>query len=305
MASSEFATFRELVEATRDPTGEADIEAMRRSIERGGGRFPARTASSPTSIGGVPGEWVTTVDARDAANDPASPAMLYLHGGGYVSGSPSSHRNITGTLATLVGCAVFVADYRLAPEDPHPAAVTDAVAVYRALLDAGRRPEQLVIAGDSAGGGLAMALLLAARDAGLPLPAGAVLISPWVDMEGTGNSITTRADVDPMIQPGMLRQIAAAFLGPDGNPTDPLASPLLAADLGGLPPTLIHVGDAEVLLDDATRLADRLTAAGSPVELAVYPEMIHVWHGAAGFVPEADHAMAAISTFVRPLLVLS
>ena len=177
--------------------------------------------------------------------------VLYLHGGGYVAGSVASHRNLLGHLAQAIGCRIFAAEYSLAPEFQHPAPVKDSAAVYRSLVDQGYSPSRMAVAGDSAGGGLAMATLLALKDDKDPLPAAAALISPWVDAEGTGESMTTKASVDPMITPGSLKNIAALFLGPDGDPKDPLASPLLG-DVAGLPPILIQVGESEVLLDDSS-----------------------------------------------------
>ncbi|MEZ5225515.1 MAG: alpha/beta hydrolase fold domain-containing protein [Acidimicrobiales bacterium] len=161
--------------------------------------------------------------------------------------------------------------------------------------------DNVAIAGDSAGGGLTAATALALRDAGDDLPGAIVCISPWVDMEFTGESMTTRADADPMVSPGSIAPMAGMFLGEHGDPHDPLAAPL-HADLAGLPPTLIHVGDAEVLLDDSTRLAAKAEAAGVDVTLEVWPEMVHVWHASAGYVPESDAAIGAIADFLRQRL---
>jgi acetyl esterase/lipase len=203
-----------------------------------------------------------------------------------------------------MGCRVLALEYRLAPEHPHPAAVEGSTAAYRWLVAQGIDAGRIVIAGDSAGGGLTVATLVALRDAGDPLPAAAVPISPWVDMEGTGESITSRAEVDPMVSGAALRNIASLFVGEGGDLRDPLAAPL-HADLTGLPPLLIHVGDHEVLLDDATRLAANAETAGVDVTLEVWPEMTHVWHGSAGYVPEADAAIARIAEFARPLVGLA
>jgi acetyl esterase/lipase len=229
--------------------------------------------------------------------------MLYLHGGGYVAGSIDSHRNLTGHLAKAMGCPVLALDYRLAPEHPHPAAVEDATKAYRWLLAQGLASDRIVVSGDSAGGGLTMAMLVALRDSGDPLPAAGIPISPWVDLEAGGESIRTRDGVDPMVSGASLRTISAMYLGDDGDPHDPLAAPL-HADLSGLPPLLIHVGDHEVLLDDSTRLAANAEAANVDVTLEVWPEMVHVWHASAGFVPEADQAVARIAEFARPLVGL-
>ena len=192
-------------------------------------------------------------------------------------------------------------DYRLAPEHPHPAAVDDAVAAYRWLTtDGGIAPERVVLCGDSAGGGLAVATLLALRDAGDPLPAGAALISPWTDLTFSGASHDTRLDVDPMCSRTSLSPSVEAYVG-DGDPKAPLVSPA-HADLAGLPPLLIHVGDHETLLDDSTMLAERAAAAGVDVELWVAPEMIHVWHVFAGMVPESDVALATLGRWIEARL---
>lgn len=297
MASPQFARFLARLEQVRSSTGAVDIEAMRRNLDRTGGRFPDGVVGTPTTIGGVPAEWI---DAPGAARDAA---ILYLHGGGYVAGSIDSHRNLTGTLARAAGVRVLALDYRLAPEHPYPAALDDALAAYGALVaDEAIDPAHLAIAGDSAGGGLTAATLLALRDTGAPLPALGVLISPWVDLAGTGESMRTRKDADPMVHPDSLAAMTTRYAG-SLDADDPRVSPLYA-DLRGLPPLLIQVGDAEVLLDDSTRLAAGIEAAGGTVTLEVWPEMVHVWHGSAGHVPEADAAIAAIARTVRTRLGL-
>lgn len=297
MASEKFEKFLELVRS--QPTGdEVKVPSMRRNMDAVGGRFPAGVTGTPVDVDGTPAEWI----ADEGADEDA--VVLYLHGGGYVAGSIDSHRNLTGHLARAMRCRVLAIDYRLAPEHPHPAAVEDATKAYRWLLAQGLDPHRIIISGDSAGGGLTVATLVALRDSGEPMPAAAVPISPWVDMEGLGDSITTRAEADPMVTGGSLLNIAALFVGEDGDRRDPLAAPL-HADLSGLPPLLIHVGDAEVLLDDSTRLAAKAEAAGVDVTLEVWPEMIHVWHASAGYVPESDAAIARIAEFGRPLLGLA
>ncbi|MEL7155044.1 MAG: alpha/beta hydrolase [Actinomycetota bacterium] len=298
MASPQFVKFRQLLEKNRPPGDRVNVATMRTTMDAVGGRFPDGVTGTPATLGGVPGEWVAGPDASDEAT------VLYLHGGGYVAGSVDSHRNLLGHLAVAMGCRLFAADYRLAPEHPAPAAVDDALAAYRALLDDGAAPGTIAIAGDSAGGGLTMAALVAIREAGLTQPAAAVTISPWVDLEGAGASMTTRAEADPMVTPGSLAIIAGHYVGPEGDLRDPLAAPL-HADLHDLAPLLIHVGDAEVLLDDAVRLEAKVASAGGEVTLEVWPEMVHVWHGSAGFVPESDEAIAGIAAFARPRLGLA
>ncbi len=296
MASEKFEKFLNLLR--KQPRAErVNYELMRVFTDKSGGKFPDGVVGTPVDVDGIPAEWI---DPEGGATDRA---VLYLHGGGYVAGSIDSHRNLTGNLARAMGARVLALHYRLAPEHPHPASVQDAVKAYRWMLSQGLTADHLVVAGDSAGGGLALATLVALRDGGDPMPAVGVGISPWVDMEGTGDSAVTRAEADPMISKDMLLQIAALFLGPNGDPRDPLASPL-QADLHGLPPLLIQVGDAEVLLDDSTRFAAKATAAGVDVTLEVWPEMIHVWHASAGFVPEADQAIARIAEYSRPRIGL-
>jgi acetyl esterase/lipase len=241
--------------------------------------------------GGVKADWFTTPESEDDR------VILYLHGGGYSFGSPTSHRGMISRLAKAARARVLALDYRLAPEHPFPAAVEDSTAAYRWLLAQGYRPIKIAISGDSAGGGLTFATLVALRDARVPLPAAAVPISPWVDLEATGESMKTRAAVDPMVQKDGISGIAAQYLGAT-DPRNPLAAPLYA-DLKGLPPLLIHVGDCETLLSDATRIAENAKQAGVKVDLKVYPEMIHVWHMFADILPESRQAIEEIGAFVR------
>ncbi len=240
---------------------------------------------------GVPAEWVVAPGAESRR------VLLYLHGGGYVVGSINTHRDLAGRLSRAAAARVLLIDYRLAPEYPHPAAVEDATTAYRWLLRHGATPAHTVIAGDSAGGGLTIATLVALRDAGDALPAAGVCLSPWVDLEGIGESITTKASVDPIIQRQGLVWLANLYLG-GANPRTPLAAPLYA-DLHGLPPLFIHVGTAEILLDDATRLAERAKTAGVDVTLEVCEEMIHVWHLFAAMLPEGQQAIERVGAYIR------
>ena len=250
---------------------------------------PVDITCEKVSAGGVPAEWVTAPDARDRT-------LLYLHGGGYVIGSPNSHRDLAGRLSRASGARVLVLDYRLAPEHPFPAAVDDALAAYRWLLSQGHAPDRIVIGGDSAGGGLTLATLVALRDAGQPLPAAGVCLSPWTDLAGTGESLRTKAQVDPMVQWSRLSQYAAAYLGKQDART-PLASPLFA-DLRGLPPLLIQVGTAETLLDDAARVVERAKAAGVDVTYEAWDDMIHVFQAFAMLLPEGQQAIEKIGAFI-------
>jgi acetyl esterase/lipase len=239
----------------------------------------------------APAEWLSPPGARDDA------AVLYLHGGGYVIGSPRSHRHLAAAIGAAAKTRVLVPDYRLAPEHPFPAAVDDAVAAYRWLLDRAIAPSRIVVAGDSAGGGLTVATLLALRDAGVPLPAAGVCISPWTDLTGSGVSYRTRADVDPIVKREGIDGMATAYLA-GKDPKTPLASPLFA-ELRGLPPLLIHVGDDEVLLDDAVQLAERARKAGVDATLDVSDKMIHVWHWFFPMLDEGQAAIDRIGEFVK------
>ncbi len=227
-------------------------------------------------------------------------ALLYLHGGGYAICSPFTHRALAANLGKAAGLNALVPDYRLAPEHPFPAAIDDAVAAYRWLLEQGAPSERIVIAGDSAGGGLTLATMLKLRDTGEPLPGAAAVISPWTDLAVTGESVKTRQKDDPMLYRSGLIEYAQLYLG-DHDCKDPLASPLYA-DFAGFPPLIIHVGTAEILHDDATRLAERAQAAGVDVSLHVYDDMMHVWHYYAGVLPEADTAIEQIGQFLRAKL---
>jgi acetyl esterase/lipase len=238
-----------------------------------------------------PAERLTPPGAR------ADAAVLYLHGGGYVIGSPRSHRHLAAAIAAAAGVTALVPDYRLGPEHPYPAAVEDAVAAYVWLLRQGIEPGRIVVAGDSAGGGLTVATLLAIRDRGRPLPAGGVCISPWVDLTCGGASYATRADRDPIVKREGVAEMARLYLG-GAEAKTPLASPL-HADLRRLPPLLIHVGDDEVLLDDSVQLAAQAKAAGVDATLETWPEMIHVWHWFLPMLEEARRAVSGIGEFVK------
>ena len=226
--------------------------------------------------------------------------LLYLHGGAFVVGSAADYRSLSGELGRAAGIQCLSVNYRLAPEHPFPAAVEDALAAYRALLDSGTPAARVVVAGDSAGAGLAVSLLLAARDAGVPLPAGAVLMSPWVDLACSGETMTTKAAADPALQRQSLLVMAQRYLA--GAPAaSPLASPL-RADLAGLPPLLIQVGSAEILLDDAVRLAGKLAAADVRVQLSTWPHMPHVWHFFSFMLAQGRQALQEAGDFLRARL---
>jgi epsilon-lactone hydrolase len=237
----------------------------------------------------APAEWLRPPSAAPGR------VVLYLHGGGYVIGSPRSHRHLAAAIATAARSSALLLEYRCAPEAPFPAAVDDAMAAYRWLLDQGVSAGGIVIAGDSAGGGLTVATLLALREAGLPLPAAGVCISPWVDLTCSGASYASKAATDPIVKRAGVDEMARAYVGAADRRT-PLASPLFA-DLRGLPPLLIHVGSEEVLLDDSVQLAERAKAAGVDTTLEVWDQMIHVWHWFLPLLDEAEQAVAAIGQF--------
>jgi phosphinothricin tripeptide acetyl hydrolase len=252
---------------------------------------PADVKVERVNAPAAPAEWLRPPSAAPGR------VVLYLHGGGYVIGSPRSHRHLAAAIAATGGASALLLDYRLAPEHPYPAAVEDATAAYRWLLDQAVAPEHIVIAGDSAGGGLTVATLLALREARVPLPAGGVCISPWVDLTCGGASYATKAAADPIVRRAGVEEMARAYLGAT-PPRTPLASPLFA-DLRGLPPLLIHVGTDEVLLDDAVQLAERAKSAGVDATLEIYDRMVHVWHWFLPMLDEAQTAVDAIGRFVR------
>ena len=245
-------------------------------------------------LAGLPVLASTTPGAR------TDQTLLYIHGGAFVIGNPTDYRSLSGELGRAAGVSTVSLDYRLAPEHPFPAAVDDCVAAYRALLEGGIKPADIVLAGDSAGGGLVIATLVAARDAGLPMPAGALTISPWVDLACTGSSMQSKIAADPSITREGLLANAELYL--QGKPlTTPLASPLYA-DLRGLPPVFVQVGTAEVLLDDAIRLVGALGAADVPVHLSVWPNMPHVWHIFGFMLSEGRDALTEAGVFLTASL---
>ena len=271
----------------------ATIQEQRASFEASMGMMPTppNTKVTPVKVDGIPAEWVDAPTAR------ADHAILYLHGGGYVIGSPVTHRSLAGKLSETSKARVLVIDYRMAPENPFPAAVDDAVKAWRWLLAQGLSPAKLAISGDSAGGGLTLATLVALRDAKAPLPKTAALLSPWTDLTGNSETMTTRADKDPMVQKAGLMAMGALYLNGKDAKT-PLASPLFA-DLRGLPPLLIQVGDHETLLDDSRTLEKNAKAAGVDVTLEVWDEMIHVWHLFHPMLPEGVKGLERIGEYLR------
>jgi epsilon-lactone hydrolase len=245
-------------------------------------------------FGGVPGEKSLAPGA-----DPAG-LLVYFHGGGYSSGSIKSHRRMVAEAGRAAGVAALAVGYRLAPEHPFPAALDDALAVWEALIAQGFEAGRIAVGGDSAGGGLALALMISLQRLSRPLPACAWLVSPWVDLTMTGASLKTKADVDPLISAAYLRELADAYLA-GHDPSDPLASPL-NADLSGLPPLLIQVGSAESLLDDSVRLAGRAGEADVAATLQIWPHMIHAWPLWAARLQSGRHALVDAGAFIRARL---
>ncbi|MFK7805642.1 MAG: alpha/beta hydrolase [Anaerolineae bacterium] len=241
-------------------------------------------------------EWYTP---KSAPNSEANHGvLLYLHGGGYRTGSCKSHRGFVTHIAQTAAIKTLLPEYRLAPENPFPAALEDARAVYEGLLDEGHRPDDIFVGGDSAGGGLALALLLSLRDDARPLPKATFVISPWTDLASTGDSMKTRAKQDPWLDPAGADRGAKRYYA-DDSPLNPLVSPLYG-EYKNIPPLLIHVGTHEILLDDSTRLAEKAQAAGVQVKLKVYRGMWHVWHAFIGRnIPESEQAIAEIGAFIK------
>jgi len=269
--------------------GVTDLSRVRKVLEGGGLPVPGGATFTPETIGGIPGEWVRATGA------PTGPTLLYLHGGGYFACSPKTHRPITTAFAKH-GFQVYVPDYRLAPEHPFPAAVEDAEAAWNGLLNRGHAPGSLTVAGDSAGGGLSLALMLTLRDKALSGPAAAALLSPWTDLAGTGASIIGNAKRDAMFWSVGLVAGASFYLA-NTPAQNPIASPNYA-DLRGLPPLIIHAGDREILRDDSVRLAEHAREADVAAELKIWPVVCHVWQ-LAQFVPEARQSIAELAAFLK------
>ena len=268
------------------------VDEQRFAMEASTAMFPvdADVVVSEVDAGGVPAEWVSIEGSNDAER-----VVLYLHGGAYVMGSRNTHRSLASRIARAAQARVLVPDYRLAPEQPFPAAVDDALACWHWLVAEGHAPQNMAIAGDSAGGGLALATLLALKMAEAPLPACAVGLSPWTDLEGTGPTAEPGAVDDPMLDTDGLRASGMQYAAADLH--NPLAAPLYG-DLRGLPPLLIQVGTREILLSDSTRFAEKAQAAGVDVTLEIEAGLIHVWQMLPG-VPEAESAIQRIGSFIK------
>jgi len=273
--------------------GNLSLSERRDVVDSNASAFPIgpEIEVSPVDANGVAAEW------QIPPGTGAASCLLYFHGGGYLFGSPTSHRHLTSKLAASAGMRCLSVDYRLAPEHPFPAAVDDAFAAYRWLLDQGLAARRIAVAGDSAGGGLAVSLMLKAREEALPLPAAAVLLSPWTDLACDRPSYASRAAVDPSITQTGIQDTANAYLA-GADVTTPLASPVYA-NLSGLPPCLVQVGEKEVLLDDSRDLVTSMRRSGTVAELEVWDGMVHVWHSFHPVLEEGRQALERAGDFLK------
>jgi monoterpene epsilon-lactone hydrolase len=288
---SEIDDIRAMLGAKPRPTGWAARRA--RLDEVGGAWLPADDiAFEAVDIGGIPAEWSVALGSdRDLV-------LLFFHGGGYCSGSIASHRRLVSEAGRAAGMRTLAVDYRLAPEHPFPAAQEDAEAAWQYLLAQGIAPSRIAVGGDSAGGGLTVALINRLRAAGQATPACAWLISPWTDLTMSGSSLAAKNDADPLIHKPYLIELADAYLPADMDPADPRVSPLFS-DLRGFPPVLVQVGSEETLLDDAVRFAGAAGAAQVPVTLEVWPQMIHAWPVWNARLEDGRKALANAGEFIR------
>lgn len=272
---------------------DADPYRARRGFAKRMATLPAAPGVRclPEAIGGIDCEWLVPDGCDDA------PVIYYLHGGGYVMGSPATHRRLASFIAKSARMRALLPDYRLAPEHRYPAQLTDSLTVWRELVRGGLDPARAAIGGDSAGGNLTVATLLALRESGEPLPAGCILLSPWLDLAGDGESHHTRSRYDPWFDSENMPALVAHFCAADAV-REPLISPVFA-DAAGMPPTLIQVGDHEILLSDATRFADNIRATGGRADLHIWPDMWHVFQFFIGQMPESRKAIDDIGRFLR------
>ena len=273
------------------------VEDDRKAIELSMGleKYPEDVTFEEITVNNIPSLWIKTPEsAKDRV-------VLYLHGGGYVIGSINTHKGLGYRISRASKSRVLLIDYRLAPEHPYPAALEDSVATYKWLIDEeGIDPQHIVISGDSAGGGLTAATILKIRDIGITLPAGGVLLSPWTDLDITGDSVKTKRRIDPIVDASGLFFMANLYIA-DKDPKNSYISPLFA-DLKGLPPLLIQVGSAEILLDDSTRFAEKAKSAGVDVTIEVWEDMVHVFQAMALWAPEGEQAIEKIGVFIQKLM---
>src|SRR6516165_7544732 len=291
MAPTEIDAIREMLGSKPRPTGWA---ARRQRLDQVGSILPIAddVRVEAVDLGGVPGEWSDVPGAED------SRVLLFFHGGGYCSGSIVSHRRMVTEAGRKAGCRTLAVGYRLAPEHPFPAALEDALKAWRFLREHGIAAGDIAVSGDSAGGGLTVALLENLRDAAMELPGCAWLVSPWTDLTLSGSTLASKEAVDPIIHEGYLRELVEAYLPEGMDPRDPRVSPLFA-NLSGLPPLLIQVGSEEALLADATRFASAAGAAQVAVTLEVWPHMIHAWPLWNARLEAGREALAHAGAFIR------
>jgi acetyl esterase/lipase len=299
MPSLKSKKFRELLRIAMLPdpvSGTADLEKLVHLFYSEDGELAAHTQIEPLTISGIKAEWITTSGVEQ------DKVFYYLHGGGYVSAYNKAYRRMLSYIVQASGVRVFALDYRLAPIDPFPAALEDAVTGYKWLLSQGFKPANIVIGGDSAGGGLTVATLLTLQDAAEPLPKAQVLISPWCDLEGTGESMTTRKMLDPFVTYELNMSFAICY-SPQKDFRNPLISPIYA-DMHNLPPMQVFVGDYEVLLDDAIRLTKAATMAGVETKLKIWDEMWHVFpiHVGQTDIPEVQQSIEEIGAYLKVVL---
>ncbi len=283
-----------LLKQFSESTLDFSVESIREGLDQLGDmvKLPKDVKCETVDAGGVPAVWISTPGVLNEQ------VILYLHGGGYVAGSIKSHENLAARLSRVSKLRVLLIDYRLAPEHIFPAAIEDSTKAYRWLVSNEEiLPKDMIIGGDSAGGGLTIATLVKLRDDGDKLPVAAVCLSPWTDLAVTGDSIKTNADIDPFV-PAVAVEIMAKLYYGDEDAKNPLVSPLYA-NLHGLPPLLIQVGTAEVLLDDSIRVADRAKAAGVDVQLEIWQDMIHVFAAFAEWAPEGQQGIEQINEFIQ------
>ncbi|MEV7547332.1 alpha/beta hydrolase [Streptomyces sp. NPDC089915] len=293
MSKEQRARIDALLRQPRPDGPPQSVEAMRAGFDALMARMivPDAIRTTRTTLGDRPALHV------EPDNDPRGGTILYFHGGGWVFGSPETALSLTGHLVAKTGLSSYSLDYRLAPEHPFPAATEDALSGYRALLDSGEDPSTIAFVGDSAGGGLAVTTCLAARDAGLAMPAAIVAFSPGLDATRSGETLDTKAGIDPFFTRERLEHTGAMYLA-GADPHQPMLSPAVLADLTGFPPMLLQAGTNEVLLDDSTRLAARARAAGVDVILDITADVPHVFQAFAGVLDEADQALDRAALFL-------
>ncbi|MGV9171413.1 MAG: alpha/beta hydrolase [Promethearchaeia archaeon] len=283
-----------LLKKFQNANAEPSVEAVRKGLDQIAllSKIPKDIECEPVDINGIDGEWIRAPEAD------LDKVLLYLHGGGFIAGSIDTHRDLVSRISRAANISVLIIDYRLAPEHPFPAGLEDAFKTYQWLLSKKNlNAEDIIIGGDSAGGGFTLSVLIKARDEGLPLPAAAICISPATDLAGTGDTYESKAKLDPFLSPELVIFMRETYLQ-NTDPKNPLASPLFA-NLHGLPPIYIQVGTAEILFDDSKRIAKKLESADIEVELDIWEDMIHVFAAFAAIAPEGKKAIENIAQFIK------